>query len=620
MQQHGGGSASLQWRSHRNWARAEAHIREHSADNLLGQASFELGDAAHLDVPAVRTETATLIPDPAGFQHFLAAPRTLDDCFTLDGMPFDPSDERAWERAAVLMDKLTQLCMVPPVAPTPRENREVPSGYTYLLQLVAHDIVHSSILLSRANDRLFAFANVRDMPLRLHTIYGGGPAQCPQAYRSDANFRHRLRLGKMRKAAPNGGYELLPAQLRDLARGTAGTAIDGDPALYSEPCIADPRNDSHAIISQLVSIFHILHNKIADMIGKSNVGYHPDPIANAERLFIATYVACILIYRAIIRHDMLPKILDPDVRQAYDAGTIKPLNASASSSYWRAPLEFTHGFMRFAHAMIRPHYSFNELTNFPTDPSGSDTKAFQIGAILDQSSQRSADRMPFERKWIVDWSRFFGDSAVNFSIPISPLANPTIEIGIQGVERSKLLLERDLLSSLAVQPLSIRALVRALQQRGNGTLVSKSPLLSLNEGPDGTRVNPPGWYAAISDWLSAQNVRRYLMSADEIKNIALDPPIPFFVRFEAEQEPDNAGKRLGTLGSIIFADVAYGIFQRDPIVGINSLNDLKTQLEQLAAALFKTDQPETVFAFLGEMKTFPDLLAFLGDEISFPRE
>src|SRR5581483_12163199 len=108
-------------------------------------------------------------------------------------------------------------------------------------------------LLSRANDRLFAFANVRDMPLRLETVYGGGPAQCPYAYQSDAGYRHRLRVGQTRKSGvSNGPAALDPNTLRDLARGTAGTASDPAAGTYSEPCVADLRNDSHAIISQLV--------------------------------------------------------------------------------------------------------------------------------------------------------------------------------------------------------------------------------------------------------------------------------------------------------------------------------------------------------------------------------
>src|SRR5438105_14635950 len=83
------------------------------------------------------TSQSGLIPDPVGFQHFFGATRTLDECITVDGKPLDPSNAADWTRAEALMAKLAQLCMVAPATGALRENRNLPSGYTYLLQLVA---------------------------------------------------------------------------------------------------------------------------------------------------------------------------------------------------------------------------------------------------------------------------------------------------------------------------------------------------------------------------------------------------------------------------------------------------------------------------------------------------
>lgn len=615
---HGGNPASFLWRAAREKAKAEQSGSD-GTPACSGRANAQPTFAAASPVEAAAAADQGLIPDPAGFQHFLDAPRTLDQCFTLNGKPLNPADATAWAQAEALMGKLAQLCMVAPAVPTPQENRSLPSGYTYLLQLVAHDVVQSSILLSRANDRLFAFANARDMPLRLETIYGGGPAQCPHVYQSDNILRHRLRLGRMRKAVmDNGQPVLVPDVLRDLARATPGTAADGTPPGYSEPCVADLRNDSHAIVSQLVTVFHILHNKICDTLtANKSLARLADPIANAERVFIAAQIACVLIFRAIVRQDLLPAILHRDVLTAYEGG-MNPVNASTSATAtdWRAPLELTHGAMRFAHAMARPTYSFNELTDFPTDPTGRDGKAFPIGAVLAQNSMHSLRRMPFERKWIVDWRRFFGSSAVNFAMLIGPLGNPGLELGIQQVDRSRLLIERDFLSSLAVQPLSVRTLIEALQREPQGRLIANSPFLKLNGPSGGDAV--PGWFKPISDWLTAQNKRRgLLVSEAEIKTIALDPPIPFFVRFEADQDPAIQGKRLGLLGSIMLADVLYGIFRHDPIVSTEG-TALQPKLRELAATLFQVSAPDKVFDFVGEPTTFEKLLVTLGDSIAFP--
>src|SRR5262249_14917532 len=232
---------------------------------------------------------------------------------------------------------------------------------------------------------------------------------CPHVYEPDpkSGFRHRLRLGRMRKSDRNGQdvFELTD-KLRDVARGTAGSAFDCKPNEYTEPCIADPRNDSHAIISQMVTAFHVLHNEIDQRLSNAHIAVD-DKFAAAEQRFIATYVTCVLIYRAIIRDDLLPKVLHSEVLSAYEAG-LAPVNDCFKDHRWAAPLELTHGVMRFAHAMVRSTYSFNALTPFPTDPSGSNSRALSIASILNQNSEHNVGAMPFERKWIVDWSMFFG--------------------------------------------------------------------------------------------------------------------------------------------------------------------------------------------------------------------
>src|SRR5437879_2442918 len=55
------------------------------------------------------------------------------------------------------------------------DNPNLPSGYTYLLQFIAHDMVNTSISLAVAGGRRFGFHNARQQPLTLETIYGGGP-------------------------------------------------------------------------------------------------------------------------------------------------------------------------------------------------------------------------------------------------------------------------------------------------------------------------------------------------------------------------------------------------------------------------------------------------------------
>jgi hypothetical protein len=47
------------------------------------------------------------------------------------------------------------------------------------------------------------------------------------------------------------------------------------------------------------------------------------------------------------------------------------------------------------------------------------------------------------------------------------------------------------------------------------------------------------------------------------KTLSNDPPLPFFVLFEAMQEP-HEGRHLGPLGSIIVAEVIFGALALAP--------------------------------------------------------
>ena len=78
--------------------------------------------------------------------------------------------------------------------------------YTYLLQFVAHDLVHSAIPLSVAGALGAGTANARRTPLRLETLFGSGPVGSPFIYALDApndDRRTKLRLGHMRWKGKN---------------------------------------------------------------------------------------------------------------------------------------------------------------------------------------------------------------------------------------------------------------------------------------------------------------------------------------------------------------------------------------------------------------------------------
>src|SRR5262249_5130086 len=149
----------------------------------------------------------------------------------------------------------------------------------------------SSLFLSRNRSSVLGLSNVRIKPLRLETIFGGGPIECPHAYVvSPSGFRDRLRLGRIRKDREP--YDNTGA-LRDIARARATAVLDQES--YPEALIADGRNDSHAILSQLVVTLHHLQCKILDSLeANQKLRSTESPAVDAQRKFVATQSACAL--------------------------------------------------------------------------------------------------------------------------------------------------------------------------------------------------------------------------------------------------------------------------------------------------------------------------------------
>jgi hypothetical protein len=525
-----------------------------------------------------QNRAATAFTDPqqgtTGFRHFMGAlgpSRTQQ--FTLYGKPFDPSNETMWADAEKIMEKLAAIVWA---EPTPQgmeaglkrvENPCLPSGYTYLLQFIAHDLVHSSIFVSRNKGQLSGLANIRRFPLRLETLYGGGPTECPHAYRANpTGFRNRLRLGSIREN--NKPIECGKPCL-DIPRARATEVRDKKE--YPEALIGDARNDSHAILSQVVMAGHHYHNAAVDWVER-NGGSSGDEFADGQRNFVAAQSAMILIYREFIKKYLLRKILHPGVYAAYLSRRVPLLNTcdGLEQGRWLAPLELVYGFLRFAHSMIRDNYTIN------------DSEDFELSKILVHNSERRPNKMPFERRWVIAWNHFFSETPLpgnNFSFRIGPWGQPA-GTGTSTGSANGGLMFRDLMSSIATQPWSIGALVDQIKPT-HGELLGLSDL--FRHCDEHTRP----WKPILAHWLSEPpNHAKAKLAPCDRDTLASDPPIPFFVRYEAFHEAE--GKHLGILGSIVIADVFFGIFERDKIVGVDPTLTLEDQLINLSQLFFNT--------------------------------
>ena len=466
------------------------------------------------------------------------------------------------------------------------ENPSIPSGYTYLLQFVAHDLVQSAIPLSIAGRLGAGTSNARRTPLKLESLYGSGPVGSPHLYALDApddDRRTKLQLGRMR-------WKFEPARtgcpFRDIARVKAEnvTGIDrsipGVRTALAQALVGDPRNDDHAIISQLTAMFAMLHNALIDLIRRREPASPGSArFGAAFRRFQCAREALTAIYHDVLREDAMRRVLHPAIHAAYAGADAGFMDQPDPSGEWKIPFEFSHGAFRFGHAMVRPEYRIN------------DTSKHDLSNTLEKTSTNDPANMPLDETWMVQWSRFFeiNGSTPNYSRRIGPylsdaLGHDQIFASFDGTQRVGLLY-RDLFGSALAGMWSVNALIDEIATR-RPDFVGQSQLLADHS------------YRAerIREWFKSVATYAWLTAAD-VETLSNEPPLPFFVRFEAMHQAE--GRHLGTLGSIIVAEVIFGALATNP----------RQQLSEISQKYY----PNDVFEGIPDIRSMAELAQFTAE-------
>jgi len=478
------------------------------------------------------------------------------------------------------------------------DNENIPSGYTYLAQIVAHDLVHNAGPLPRSHDESAHLArDFRVNRLMLDTIYGGGPMTGPLCYeRSDTTNgqRHTLRLGCVGPPGGSPGAPLVGEPTRDIGRMNCPFLSDSrDPASsipnsgMPDALLADPRNDDHLIISQLTAVLHEFHNIVWTRVRPSTVDEFSD-----YRAFLLVRKAVALVFRRIVRKDLLGRLLEPGTYAYYaDESRKWPDDFLDQESDNLVPIEFSHAAYRFGHVMVRFSYRLNDkLQNNPS-----------IADILNRSSARRAYLLPIACDWLIDWSMFFdmGDGKrqagqLNFSRGLRPYIAGDLSQGIffpnedgsGGMSADGGIFYRDFVRGLEAGTRSVKSLIAKLRPHDK----ARAPLLADSNYRE----------HELGEWLKRQD--RHLLPGDEpakftdLDRVSLsqDPPLAFFVLFEAAHCQE--GKRLGVLGSTIVAEVIFSALAR---TRANIEGD--AAVVQTAERVFGPRFPETM----------PDLIRFI---------
>jgi hypothetical protein len=209
--------------------------------------------------------------------------------------------------------------------------------------------------------------------------------------------------------------------------------------------------------------------------------------------------------------------------------------------------------------------------------------------------------MPLDATWIVRWSRFFEikGSRPNFSRRIGPylsdgLGNDQIFPAVDQTNRVGLLY-RDLLGAALAGLWSVNALIAEIAVR-RPQLIGASRLLA----------DPPYRVGQLRDWLASETAYGALTSED-IETIANDPPLPFFILFEAMQQAEGLG--LGPLGSTIVSEVIFGALADNELPAGRGASSLAEALAELSAEYY----PTNVFEEVPEIERMDQLVEFAAE-------
>jgi hypothetical protein len=470
-------------------------------------------------------------------------------------------------------------------------NPFIPSGYTYLLQLVAHDTVFTRVPFWAADDLATETDNDRSERLRLQALYGGGPTVRPIIYAPDTlndYSRTKLQLGKtgpLGEAGPLGtGPTYCP--FRDIARlQPKGTLLDRN--RLSEPLVADPRNDDHALIAQLTMLFHLLHNTfVALQSPVADDTSDPNFTKETNDCFQRAREATTLVYRYIIRHDLMRRILHPKVYKLYNEFPNRAiLDPNVGWQNSKLPLEYSHAAFRFAHCMPRIRYLISDRAVI-----GQTTL---IDALIASSSSNNSQLLPLGNNWIIAWSNFFcfPDRDNASSINLSQRIGPFVPMALAGNDRFNRIspnnsgagvIFRDLISAGLAQVWSVNALIDSIRGASDDHRALIESIALLHD-PECRRQAIRTWMtlpAAAPVWQQYDQPGG-LGSANVIDTISAEPPLPFFVMFEAASDPTYPGCRLGILGSIIIAEVIFGELHRNRLPHESGTANLCSQLKAI---------------------------------------
>ena len=443
------------------------------------------------------TEIATLKSKTAGTGRF----GRLFPGLPAQGAGVDPGTIQGWltSLGTALIDDVDANGILFPAG----DHTALPAGYTYLGQLIDHDLTFDPTSLPTTQVDISTLNNFRSAAFDLDSLLGFGPGATPLLYEAQSSAL----AGRLRTATSMAGNPGVVAN--DLPRLGDGT-----------PLIGDPRNDENLLVGQLHTALITFFNKVFVELAAGTIpDLGPDGGSTSEK-------AARIVrwhYQWIVLNDFLPRIVEGPILAYIVANGPQHYQPVAGDPYM--PVEFAGAAYRLGHSMVREQYHVNR--NFAVAT---------LGDLFNFSS--SGGSVPVPAIWFINWNRLFEidpNTAVNRARRLDPYASPTLHHLPPGVPPPRDLAVRNLLRGWSWSLPSGQAIAGALG------VVALTPAQILADAGGQLCKEAP---------------------VVEPFNFHVDTPLWYYILKESEAL--HAGERLGSVGSTILAEVVVGLLRADP--------------------------------------------------------
>jgi len=336
----------------------------HSSDAVAsGFEAFDLGGPIEIDGTIARFErvegglAASLVPN--------MAMRALIERLRVEGSRqtgareprfYDRISKKAQPSDLPGLNRLKKLATALDAVNADASMIRLPALYTYLGQIVAHDLTRSE-----AGSDLSNPVNLRTHALDFDSLFG--PV--------DGN------LVPIEPLLGGGGLCLgsttLPGRFRDLPRNAEGVA-----------CIADSRNDHNLVLAQLVVMLIRFHHCVGVLCNP--------PDLEAHKQITRRHL------QSIVLHEYANHLVDRDIIQDVLASGRAVVRPNTTAEPFRVSIEFAAAIFRFGHSMVRPVYDLNIRE-----------RAKILGEIFDNTEPGGAINSNLPRlrdDWAIDWDVF----------------------------------------------------------------------------------------------------------------------------------------------------------------------------------------------------------------------